>query len=85
MSAAELDLIVKHLKISDFRDLIKKNGLTYRYLKLKDKNLSSEEMREVILENPKLLKRPIIVCEEKCLGIVAAKEEIVFNFLNEIK
>ena len=50
-------------------------------LELKDKNLSDEELLEVLLENQTMMKRPILVYEDSVL--VGYDEEAFENFAME--
>ncbi len=75
----EISNLIQLLSISRPMDLIKRNGLTYRYLGLAHKNLSDEELIDVIIENPKLLQRPIIIFNNK--AIIGKNTEIIENFL----
>lgn len=71
--------LMELLKISKPLNLIKRNGLTYRNLGLAHKNLSNDELIEVIIQNPKLLQRPIIIYDNK--AVIAKNEEIIQEFL----
>ncbi|GIX42708.1 MAG: arsenate reductase family protein [Leptospiraceae bacterium] len=59
------------------QDLINKSSTTYRELNLKDqiKNLKKEEILKLLIENPKLIKRPVIVDKAKNLYAIG-KEAI---------
>lgn len=61
--------------------LINTKGMMYRKLELKDKNLSDEEMLDVLIENQTMMKRPILVFEESVL--VGYDEEAFENFASE--
>ena len=61
--------------------LVNKRGTTYRTLGLKDKELSTEEMLEVLEQNQSMIKRPILVNEDAVL--VGYDEEAFKNFLKE--
>jgi len=61
--------------------LVNKRGTTYRTLGLKDKELSTEEMLEVLEQNQSMIKRPVLVYEEAVL--VGYDEEAFKNFLKE--
>lgn len=73
--------LIKFLKLTKPIDLVKKNGLTYKNLKLSKQNLSDEEWIDVIIKNPKLLKRPILIYKEE--AIIANKEGVIEFFLKE--
>jgi arsenate reductase len=59
------DLIAK-LGISP-RDLLRKGEQVYRDLKLKDRELSDEELIDIMVENPDLIQRPIVVRGDKAV------------------
>lgn len=61
--------------------LVNKRGTTYRNLGLKDKNLSKDEMLEVLEQNQSMIKRPVLVYEDGVL--VGYDEEAFENFLKE--
>tara|TARA_Y100001954_G_C15788223_1_gene593664 strand:+ start:570 stop:911 length:342 start_codon:yes stop_codon:yes gene_type:complete len=74
----ELRAILKMLKISAF-DLIRKNESVYKKL-YKGKNFSNEEWLEVILSNPILMERPIII-KDNC-ALIARPSEKVLNLID---
>lgn len=59
--------------------LVNKRGTTYRNLGLKDKDLSNEEMIEVLEQNQSMIKRPVLVLGEGVL--VGFDEEGFKNFI----
>lgn len=61
--------------------LVNKRGSTYRNLGLKDKELSTKEMLEVLEQNQSMIKRPVLVYENAVL--VGYDEEAFGNFLKE--
>ncbi|GAB5408285.1 MAG: ArsC family reductase [Balneolaceae bacterium] len=61
--------------------LVNKRGTTYRNLGLKDKNLSTEQMLEVLEQNQSMIKRPVLVYEDAVL--IGYDEEAFENFLKE--
>ena len=61
--------------------LVNARGTTYRNLELKDKNHSTEEMLQVLLENQSMMKRPILVYEDSVM--VGYDEEAFENFAKE--
>jgi arsenate reductase len=71
--------LIKLLNVSKPLDLVKRNGLTYRHLGLAHKSLSEDEWVDVIVQHPKLLQRPIIVCNNK--AIIGKTKEIIDTFL----
>ena len=61
--------------------LVNKRGTTYKKLELKDKELSADEMLDVLVENQSMIKRPVIIYEEAVL--VGFDEDSMENFLKE--
>lgn len=59
--------------------LVNKRGTTYRNLGLKDKDLTKEEMKETLLENQSMIKRPVLILDEAVL--VGYDEEAFKNFI----
>ena len=75
--------LIQLLKFENPLYLIKRNGITYRNLGLARKNLSNDELIELIMKNPKLLQRPIIIFNNK--AIIGKNQEIIEDFLNSLK
>ncbi len=63
-----LNQILKELNMNP-EDLINKSSKTYKELQIKEKikNLKKSEIIDLLIENPKLMKRPIILHKEKNL------------------
>lgn len=56
-SQEELELWLKTIPLTT---LCNSKGTTYKKLGLKDKNLSQEEIKDYLLKEPTLIKRPVI-------------------------
>lgn len=59
--------------------LFNTKGMTYKKLGLKDKNLSNEEIKDYLIKEPNLIKRPVIEANGEV--IVGFKEEQYEAFL----
>jgi arsenate reductase len=59
-SAAELKAILKKLGLSP-RDLVRKGEALYAELGLKDRQLSDDQLITLMVANPILIERPIVV------------------------
>ncbi|MCP5467776.1 MAG: arsenate reductase (glutaredoxin) [Deltaproteobacteria bacterium] len=59
-SAAELDEVLKKLHLEP-QDITRSKEKTYEELDLKEKKLSRQEMIQVLVKNPILIERPIVV------------------------
>jgi arsenate reductase len=58
--------LIRKLGISP-RELLRKGEQAYRNLKLKDRELSDDELINIMVENPDLIQRPIVVRGEKAV------------------
>jgi len=63
-SAAELKRILKKLGLKP-RDIVRKGESVYAELGLNDKDLKDDELLALMVENPILIERPIVVSGEK--------------------
>ena len=48
-------------------EVVRKKEQSYQDLELSEKNLSSKEWCQIIMENPELLERPILLTEQKAI------------------
>ena len=69
--------VIKALEISP-NELLRKGESDYK-VQIKGKNLNEEQIIDLMLEYPKLIERPIVICEGK--AIVARPPELVNDFL----
>jgi len=58
--------LIRKLGISP-RDLLRKGEQVYRDLKLKERDLSDDELINIMAENPDLIQRPIVVRGDKAV------------------
>ena len=65
-TAAELDDILKKLDMQP-HELMRKGEAVYKELRLKTQELSRREAIKVMVENPKLIERPIVVKGKKAV------------------
>ena len=66
LNAAELRSLVKKLGISP-RELLRKGEQVYRDLKLGQREVSDDELIKLMVENPDLIQRPIVVRGKKAV------------------
>ncbi|GAL47615.1 TPA: arsenate reductase (glutaredoxin) [Citrobacter farmeri] len=59
--AATLRQLLKMLGMSSARELMRRKEDLYSSLNLADSSLSEEELIQAMVENPKLMERPIVV------------------------
>lgn len=60
-SVDQLKKLLKELGFSSARELMRKKEDLYKDLKLADENLSEAQLLQAMVENPKLIERPIVV------------------------
>ncbi|WP_339725131.1 arsenate reductase (glutaredoxin) [uncultured Paraglaciecola sp.] len=65
ISADELAQIISQLGFSSARQLMRKGEDTYKSLNLADATLSEAYLIEAMVNNPKLIERPIVRCKGK--------------------
>ena len=66
LTVAELRDLVQKLGISP-RDLLRKGEKVYRELKLAQRELTDDELIVLMIENPDLIQRPIVVRGKKAV------------------
>ncbi len=67
--AATLRHLLQMLNLSSARDLMRQKEDLYRTLNLADSTLSEEALIQAMVENPKLIERPIVVKRgQACIG-----------------
>jgi arsenate reductase (glutaredoxin) len=66
ITAEELTALIKKLGIPP-RDLLRKGEQVYRDLKLAQRDLSDEELIQLMVQNPDLIQRPIVVRGNKAV------------------
>ncbi|GAA3579567.1 arsenate reductase (glutaredoxin) [Gibbsiella greigii] len=60
-SVAELKTLLQALGIHSARELMRKKEEEYKTLGLADESLSEAQLLQAMVENPKLIERPIVV------------------------
>ena len=78
-TAAELQGVIEKLDIKPF-DLVRQKEKTW-IDNFKGKNFTDEELIKIMITNPILIERPILISEEK--AIIARDEEKIINFLKK--
>ena len=76
-SIEEFSKIINLLKVSPI-ELVRKNEKIWKE-NYKDKNLSNEEIIKAMIENPKLIERPIIINGNK--AIIGRPTEKIYTIL----
>lgn len=78
LSISELELIIEKLGITAV-ELVRKNELIWKE-NYKGKNLSDKEIVRAMIENPKIIERPIVVNGEK--AVLGRPPENVLKIIN---
>ena len=65
--AATLRELLQMLGMSSARELMRQKEDLYKSLNLADKNLSEDALIQAMVENPKLMERPIVVAKGQAL------------------
>jgi len=76
-SKEELLRLMAQLKISDINDMLRKKEKEYKELDIGNK--SQNEILDLVVQNPKLIERPIIIKENK--AVIARPMENLTNLL----
>lgn len=63
--AAAIQSLLKKLGFSSARDLMRKKEDLYHQLNLSDKQLSEAQLIQALVDNPKLIERPIVQANGK--------------------
>ena len=79
LSISELEIIIEKLGITPV-ELVRKNELIWKE-NYKGKNLSDKEIVQAMIENPKIMERPIVVNGEK--AVLGRPPENVLKIINQ--
>lgn len=76
-SKEELLRVMAQLKISDVKDMLRHKESEYKELDINNK--SQNEILDLVVQNPKLVERPIIIKDNK--AVIARPMENLINLL----
>jgi len=76
-SKEELLRLMAQLKISDIKDMLRHKETEYKELNIANK--SQNEILDLVVQNPKLVERPIIIKDNK--AVIARPMENLTNLL----
>ena len=77
----ELKAIMAQLAISDIRDMLRHKESEYKELDIANESKTQDEILDLVLTNPKLVERPIIIKENK--AVIARPMENLTNLLKD--
>lgn len=63
----DLQEVINMLGISDVRDMLRSKEKEYKEHNLKDNSLSQDEIIDIVVANPKLVERPIVINGHKAV------------------
>ena len=78
-SSSDLKELISKLGISDIRQMLRTKEVEYKELNLSDESLSQDEIIDLVVQNPKLVERPIIIKDGK--AVIARPMENLVNLL----
>ena len=76
----ELDKILKMLRIKP-RELLRKSEKEYKQYKLDNNELKDEDIIDIMIKNPILIQRPIIIRDN--LAVIGRPPENILRILNK--
>ncbi len=60
-SANDIKELMQKLGISDVRDMLRTKEKEYKELEIKDESKTQDEIINLVVQNPKLVERPIVI------------------------
>lgn len=78
-SKEDIKSIMALLEIDDVRDMLRDKEDEYKQLNLGDKSKTQDEIIDLVVKNPKLVERPIIIKDGK--AVIARPMENLTNLL----
>ena len=63
----ELKQVIKKLNITDIRDMLRHKETIYKELDIDDEQKTQDEIIDLVVKNPKLIERPIIIKDDKAV------------------
>ena len=79
LSFDELSLIIKNLKVNPI-DVVRTNEAIWKE-NFKDKSLSDDQLIQAMIDNPKLIQRPIVLKDNS--GVIGRPIENVIEFIKK--
>lgn len=78
-SSNDIKQIITQLGISDIREMLRTKEKEYKELDIANESKSQDEIIDLVVENPKLIERPIIIKDGK--AVIARPMENLTNLL----
>ena len=78
-SKDELKTIMTQLNITDIREMLRTKETEYKELDIANESKSQDEILDLVIANPKLVERPIIIKEE--VAVIARPMENLTSLL----
>lgn len=67
LTSDDIKNIITLLKIDDIREMLRSKETVYKENNLQNELLNTDEIIELIIQNPKLIERPIVINNEKAV------------------
>ncbi len=75
----QIKQLISMLEISDIREMLRTKEDAFKTNNLKDTNLSTETIIDIVVANPKLIERPIIINNGK--AVIARPAELALDII----
>ena len=79
LKAEQIQELISMLGISDIREMLRLKEDAYKDNNLNDKSLSTQAIIDIVVSNPKLIERPIIINNGK--AVIARPAELALDII----
>jgi arsenate reductase len=79
LKASDIKKLISQLGITEIRDMMRTKEAAYKENNLKDSSLTQDEIIDVIIKNPKLIERPVVINNNK--AVIARPAEKIEEIL----
>lgn len=79
LKAEQIKELISMLGITDIRQMLRSKEDAYKENNLKDTTLSTDEIIDIVVKNPKLIERPIIINNNK--AVIARPAELALDII----
>ncbi|HFU74621.1 MAG TPA: arsenate reductase (glutaredoxin) [Arcobacter sp.] len=67
LKANDIKELISQLGITEIRDMMRTKEVAYKENNLKDSSLTQDEIIDIIINNPKLIERPVVINNNKAV------------------
>jgi arsenate reductase len=79
LTSSQIEELISMLGIDDIRDMLRKKEVAYKENNLQDSSLSLQTIIDIVIANPKLIERPIVINNKK--AIIARPFELALSII----